>query len=375
MNLDGGVMKKYILGVIITVLFIKVDVYASGSDDYFKVVDEASFLECLSKPNACELSSDITLSSRQAISNNVILDLKGHSIMPDDNLALNAGLLVVERGARLTIIDTLGSGKISTGDSGKVWGAIELVGESENVLPAELIINSGTIEGYYYGIVGNGKRHNSKVTINGGVIKTINLDSVGIYQPQMGKMEINGGTISGGTGIEIRSGDLIINGGTIKGLDNNFGKTANKNGTTTTGVGLSIAQHTTKNDVNVTINNGNFSGIYALYEWNPHHNFPYNVVVKINNGDFKTNGYGGEAVYSENFTKFINGGKFNSDVSKYLKDYSSATIDVIEENVTPEIRKDSFNYRIFFIFLIPFLLFGFWYLNKKKNYFRFFKAK
>ncbi|MDE5539850.1 MAG: hypothetical protein K2J20_05135, partial [Bacilli bacterium] len=266
-------MKKKSLFIlfVLSMWFGCMKVDASASDPFFKVTDEQSFIECLSKDNMCELSKDVTLSARQLISKNIILDLKDHTLTAGDDLSVHAGLLKVNHGAKLTIMDSVGNGKISTGKSKEVWAAIDLVDTTESDKPAELIVNGGTIEGFYYGITGNGNYHNTSITINGGTIKTLNEeDSVAIFQPQVGKLEVNGGTITGATGIEIRSGNLTVNGGTITGTAKEFLKMVNGNGTTTTGAGIAVAQHTTKNEINVVINNGNISGIYGLYEWNPH---------------------------------------------------------------------------------------------------------
>ena len=177
---------------------------------------------------------------------------------------------------------------------------------------AELIVESGTIEGYYYGIVGNGKNHNSKITINGGTILGLNEeDSVGIYHPQKGTMVINGGTIKGGTGIEIRSGNLTINNGTIEGVASKFLKMKNSNGSTTNGVGVAVAQHTTKNSITVNINDGNISGQYAFYEWNPQSNSRTDldkISLSIKGGKFTGVADGVSTVYSEDFKNFISGG-------------------------------------------------------------------
>lgn len=318
-------------------------VHASSTDAFTKINSETELIDCLSQSNMCELNSNITSNSKINVTGNTILDLNGFSITPSNNLTVHNGLITVNRGSKLTITDSKKTGKISTGNSGKVWAGIELASETPTEGVAELIINSGTIEGYYYGIVGNGKHHNTNLTINGGTIKTLyDDDSVGIYLPQIGKTEINGGIISGGTGIEIRSGDLTINNATITGSAKTFTKTANKNGTTTNGVGLTIAQHTTKNPINVTINNATITGQYALYEWNPHHNTEINKVkITINNGDFKTTLSDGFAIYSENFTKFIKGGKFNSDVTKYLTNDAKTTTKLVSKEITNTTKSKS----------------------------------
>lgn len=333
--------KKKLLFLFISLMILGVNqANASSNEEFFKVDSENALVECFSKDNICELTSNITLSAGHTISNKVILDLKGFYIEPDSSLKLHSGMLVVGRGGKLTVIDTRGNGKISTGPSENVWVAIQVADNKDDSQPAELVVNNGTIEGYYYGITGNGNNNNTIVTINGGTIKGLNTnDSAGIFQPQMGTMVINNGTITGGTGIEIRSGDLTINGGTIKGIAEKFVKVINKSGTTTNGVGVAVAQHTTKHDINVTINNGNISGIYGFYEWNPHNNDEIDKVkIRINNGNIKTIADDGRAVYSEDFTNFIYDGDFNTDVSKYLVNNSSSTTIKVEE--TPKIIEE-----------------------------------
>jgi len=311
--------RKLLITLVLTFLVGSTIVQASSGESFVKVASEQEFNECISTNNMCELTSDLTLDMRKAISSKVIIDLNGHTIAPTDGASIHAGLIRVNHGGKLTVMDSKGNGKITTGNNKEVWAAIDLTDSNKQEDVAELIVNSGTIEGFYYGITGNGDINNTKITINGGNIKTINSDdSVAVFQPQKGTLEINNGTITGGTGVEIRSGDLTVNGGTIIGNASKFEKMVNGNGTTTNGVGITVAQHTTKNPINVVINNGTISGIYGLYEWNPHNNSEIDKVkMVIHNGDFKTTTSDGAAVYSADFTNFIKGGKYNSDIDKY----------------------------------------------------------
>lgn len=320
-------MKKIYFYIFLSIIgmFINIStVNASGGDDFFLVENNEALERCFNEESTCKLTSDITADSRKSISSNVILDLNGHSIIADDSLRLTSGLIVVNRGAKLVIVDQTGTGKISTGPNGNVWASIQLVSNSEGNDFAELVVNGGIIEGYYYGITGNGTLHNSRLTVNGGTIKGLNtLDSVGIYQPQDGEITINGGNISGGTGIEIRSGSLIVNDGNIKGVAPRFVKTVNRSGSTTNGVGIAIAQHTTKKAINVVINDGKVSGQYALYEWNPHNNNQEDlnkINISILGGEFTSLDENGEAIYSQDFTSFVSGGKFTPRLTEYLTD-------------------------------------------------------
>ena len=179
---------------------------------------------------------------------------------------------------------------------------------------AKLTVNGGEIKGTAYGIVGNGLESSfgTTIKINDGKIEG---KEVGIYHPQNGNMTIDGGSIVGGTtGIEIRSGDLMVNGGTITGNGIPTLVSSNGNGTTSDGVGIAVAQHTTKQPINVYIKGGNISGYSAFYESNPQGNPETDikkVKVDITGGQFKAINGGSVSVYSEDETGFISGGYFS----------------------------------------------------------------
>ncbi|MCM1053229.1 MAG: hypothetical protein NC483_04580 [Ruminococcus sp.] len=329
-------MKKILVILCIICLFSSIKEVRASDDGLFAVSTEAEFDECLKSSSACKLTSDLRISESKVIEGNLMLNLNGRTLSAVDNLKVTGGLLVVKRGAKLTIYDTTGTGKITTGSSGNVYGGIQLANDNNSTEVAELVVNSGTIEGYYYGIVGNGNTPHTKVTINGGTITGLNKeDSLGIFQPQLGDLVINGGTITGGTGIEIRSGNLTINNGTIKGVAPKFIKMVNGNGSTTNGVGVAVSQHTTKNNINVNIKNGDISGEYAFYEWNPHKNNKTDidkVKITIEGGNFVGTATGVKCVYSEDFTEFISDGKFNTDVSEYLTKDSKVVFKEVNTN-------------------------------------------
>ena len=147
-----------------------------------------------------------------------------------------------------------------------------------------LTVNGGIISSYSSAIIANGSESgssestNAKININGGQI--ISEADTAIYAPQInGVTTITGGTISGSTGIEIRAGSLEITGGTISGSDN-YSVTENTNGTTTTGAAISIAQHITKQPIDVQIKGGNFIANHPISFTNPLNN-PEEDIEKI----------------------------------------------------------------------------------------------
>lgn len=328
----------------LTVVFILLSCFlmptVKASDDgFYPVNDEASFDKCLENERTCRLTTNLDVHTAKIVKNELVLDLNGKTISADSTLNLNSGLITVARGGTLTINDSGKTGKITTGNNKNVWAAIQLLKDNMGDEKAILKINGGTIEGYYYGIVGNGTRHNTKVTINNGNINCLNKeDCVAIFQPQEGELIINNGTITGGTGIEIRSGKLTINNGTIKGEATKFVKMSNKSGTTTSGVGVAIAQHTTKKNIDVKISGGDISGKYAFYEWNAEKNKKEDInkiSLAILGGNF-TSFDNNPSVYSEDFTNFISGGKFNTSVQEYLTNDANVVAKIIEPNIEQE---------------------------------------
>ena len=191
-----------------------------------------------------------------------------------------------------------------------------------------LIINDGvTINTMGFAISGNGSGCNgTNIVINGGTITS--TDSLGIYHPQHGTLTINGGTITGKTGIEMRAGNLIVeNGANIEGTGETVSVDPNGNGSTSSGVGIAVAQHTTQFPINVTVRGGSIQGVSALYQANPQQNSNdavEKVELHVAGGSLTTTSddKNATAVYSENKSDFITGGTFNTSVNSYVAESS-----------------------------------------------------
>ncbi len=146
-------------------------------------------------------------------------------------------------------------------------------------------------------------------------------DGNGMYLAGYAKTTITDSTIisnsEDSTGIEIRAGELEITNSTIIGGNGEYTGAPNGNGSTSFNVALAVTQHTTKLPIKITVNSGTFSANAAFVQANPQGNSEEDidkVTLEIKGGDF--NGL----VYSENKTRFISGGNFTSDPSKYLAD-------------------------------------------------------
>ena len=160
-----------------------------------------------------KLVKNIDQTTRVEVANKEIsLNLNGKTI-EYKGAQLNSGVLLVHNGAGLTIE---GEGNIKSGTS--AYAAIALTKSGDNANnPAKLTVNGGDIEGNYYGIVGNGSRHNTQIVINGGTITSTDNEATAIYHPQNGTLTINGGMIKGDNGLYIKSGTVAnISGAIIK---------------------------------------------------------------------------------------------------------------------------------------------------------------
>lgn len=187
-----------------------------------------------------------------------------------------------------------------------------------------------------FAISGNGSSHDTDITISGGEITA--TDATAIYHPQSGKMNITGGTITGLTGIEIRAGEVEVSGDTTKivGTGTSFENGANGNGTTTTGAGIAVVQHTTKLDTKLTVKGGDISGYHAIYEGNPQKNSEEDlekVVISIEDGDFKSTSDENVPIKVDDKTEFVKGGNFSNSIDENTNYLSS--------ELTAELKKAS----------------------------------
>ena len=187
-----------------------------------------------------------------------------------------------------------------------------------------------------FAISGNGSNSNgTNITIHGGEITS--LSAQGIYHPQYGTLTIDGGTVTGVTGIEMRSGELNVSGdAVIVGTGEPITSDPNGNGSTTSGAGIAVVQHTTKLPITVEITGGEIRGYNALYQENTQDNEDTaveKITLVVEGGDFLATGDDGVAAYSENKQDFISGGNFSDPVDEqYLDNSLNAELYSIRRN-------------------------------------------
>lgn len=187
--------------------------------------------------------------------------------------------------------------------------------------------NNATLNLYGELSGGNGVTVNGNITspnavnVNGA---TITVNGHGIYQAGFATTSVKNSTIAANaTGIEVRAGNLVVDNSSIKGGDS-LVSGPNGGGTTIDGAGIAIAQHTTKQAIDVVVNSGTISGNHAIYEKNVQQNSPediFKVKLAINGGSFTG------AVFSENLNGFISAGTFNVEpVARYVANGYVATL-------------------------------------------------
>ena len=287
-----------------------------GTETNYSTLQAA--IDAAEADNTVTLLKDVALTEGVGVNRKLTLDLNGNTISASDSWSGSDYLVVVNRGGNLTIEDSSpdNSGAIKT-DNQNIYAAVKLtLANDSGTDKATLTVNGGTLQGYYYGISGNGTRHGTDVTINGGTI--IGTNGTGIYHPQDGILTIKGGELSGlNTAVELRSGTLNISGGTFTAKATEYKEEQNSSGTTVSGAAIAISQHTTKKDISVTISGGTFNGVYALSETNVQNSTETGDVkiVTISGGTFDGN------VKSDDCNNFISGGNFSAPVStEYLAD-------------------------------------------------------
>jgi len=258
---------------------------------------------------------DHSVTNQVAFDKEVTLDLNGKTVSYSGTERLTSGVIAVKRGGKLTIDDLSAGkqGKIFAGSNAYQAVAMTIKGEEPTGAVAELVLNNGTLEGYYYAISGNGTRGYTAVTINGGTVTaTAENDNLGIYNPQGNStVTINGGTITGySSAIEMRGGSLTVTNGTLTATaPAPSSVTGNGDGTTTIGAAIAIAPHTTQMPISVNITGGTFTGNKAIYDSNPQGNQNPDVTMSITGGDFTG------AVSLTNVVKCISGGRYSVDLA------------------------------------------------------------
>lgn len=274
-----------------------------------------------------KLLKDVTLTSGLAINKDITLDLNGKTLERKNGYIFDvySNMTVKNGTVKFSEKPTESGAAIWVNKTAKLTVESNVTVEApdncfdiayyEDCTAAEVILRGKLIGGSGVTMNGNiGEGTSNKLTVDGA---TINVTGHGIYQAGCAdtNFTINNSVITGGcTGIEVRAGKLTVTNSTITGKGE-FAVKPNGDGTTTDGAGIAIAQHTTKQPIDVTIAGGTVTGEYAVYESNPQKNSAADIAkvkVAVTGGTF--NG----KIYSEDVASFITGGTFNTNPKDYV---------------------------------------------------------
>lgn len=272
------------------------------------------------------LQKDVTIDAYQEIHTAITVDLGGNKLTSTDGgfdvyadltvkngsmetvkwaaWAQNGAKLVIEKDVTIKTTSTDGNkGGITVqgnGSSVTVFGKIEAAGGAA--------------------VSGIGNKDDGGVIINieeGAVITCTNKDGLGIYYPNTSELNIKGGTITGATGVYVKSGKTTVTGGTIIGTGDKADYKYYGNGAYSTGNAF-------------VVDTCGYPG--------------GDPAVEIKGGTFKSENAEAVGSYFGNtaekaLTGFITGGSFSSDPTKY----AAADYKVTAENGVFTVSKDGGN--------------------------------
>lgn len=259
---------------------------AIGNNSYDSL---ASAIASATAGDIIEINKSIPVHKSIDITKNVTININ------NDAVVTVSGYICVKSGGELTVT---GNGTIK--ESTPYLAPIILMNEDENSSVSAYIAAGITLWGWA-GLMFDKKSVNINATCNGTLVGNNDGsdDGAGFYcngNVKEGTFNFTGstkGTVGHGmyiagnlnntitgayiegtvTGLEIRAGSLDISNSTIKSLSSaEPAMAANGNGTTATAVGLAVAQHTTKRDMKVSVNNCTLTGPAAFMEGNPQKN-------------------------------------------------------------------------------------------------------
>lgn len=273
----------------------------------------ASAIECAGDGQEIQLKDNVNVSSAITVDKNLTIDLNGKSITGTSTriFHVTAGTLelagtgnVTSNGPNTGSFSDQSS-VIRVGNNGSISPKIKaglIVGSGVTINgPAsygvtvfgsqtvETVVVNGTITSSSGAVSGNGSQAYGGTTIiinEGASLSATNAS--GIYHPQSGDLIINGGTISGTTGIEIKSGNasVSVSGNPVITATGNIDHSASSNGNSSSGYSVAVVKNSSyTGDVTVEIESGSFTGPVCLLKDS---DSSYNFSIKIKGGTFSS---------------------------------------------------------------------------------------
>ena len=336
-------MKKVLATVLALVmaLGLTATVWAEGDGTASGSMTGADFL-AKAKDGVITLTDNVTLSTSCSISDGqtYTINLNEHTLSADNTtIMLRHGKLIVNgtgtikenspyfgailvKGSENSADENYSVVEVNAGVTLEGWSAIFVDQNAAKAYGVSVTVNGAVLNGVTdnEGGIGNGLYVNGSITHTENAPEislkntTITATGEGMYLAGYTTTTLTNCDITGVTGVEIRAGKLTVNGGSFTATAP-YSVSPNGNGSTTVGAAIAVAQHTTKKNIEVTLNGGTYTGEKAISESNPQANTPApQVAMSVTAGTFAGD------VVTEDVTNFISGGTFSSDVSTYAAD-------------------------------------------------------
>lgn len=322
------------------------------------------------------LLQDTTITERLNITNNVTLDLGGHTIniegtnnkiaaQQNANVTIKNGNVISntnyglqsQDNAILNIAKDLNIKVSGTDGNAEQYGVTIFHKATLNFEGNITVEKTGA---FACGISGNGnepKTTNTTVNILGGSIKV--EEGVAIYHPQVGKLNIKDGTLEANTTLGIKSGEIDISGGTLKATGAKNDADAMPENIKLTGDTVYIEQNTAYyGHVSVNITGGQLTSAngYIMQEFNPTigtekernavvtGNYETRTILENNNTIFTATSEAafetakGTKYVAENLGNVMNNPTLNGGTVTLLKDIDLPTGIILNQKVTVELN-------------------------------------
>lgn len=365
-------MKKLLATILALVMALGLCTSAWAAEKF--IGSETELKDAISSVNdgdVIKLSTDVTISEKITISKNILLDLGTHTLtsefaptaedyalVAEGNVTIQNGSIVTTKDKARAVNNSKGNlnlenviitakGQVGVGNSATSGNvsiknckinsetayAVASFAKNANVV---MDINKSEMSGAYGAFYHNGTASGLTLSVTETTMSSENGD--GMYLAGDAVTTLSNCTITGATGVEIRAGKLTVNGGSITGTATPIGAAPNGNGSTVTGAGIAVSQHTTMLPLTVTVNGSNVKGYSAFYQVDTLAEMEDNegnkqftgeqvaeavakITLSVNGGVYTATGEDGKAVYSENKTGFVSGGTFSNSVNPtYLAD-------------------------------------------------------
>ena len=309
--------------------------WAEGDGTASGSMTGADFL-AKAKDGVITLTNNVTLSTSCSISDGqtYTINLNGYTLSAGNTtIMLRHGKLIVNgtgtikenspyfgailvKGSENSADENYSVVEVNAGVTLEGWSAIFVDQNAAKAYGVSVTVNGAVLNGVTdnEGGIGNGLYVNGSITHTENAPEislkntTITATGEGMYLAGYATTTLTNCNITGMTGVEIRAGKLTVNGGSLKATAA-YSVNPNGNGSTTEGAAIAIAQHTTKKNIEVTLNGGTYTGEKAISESNPQVNDPApQVAMSVTAGTFV-----GDVVTAD-VTNFISGGTFSVPV-------------------------------------------------------------